>query len=172
MQRAAEEAVAVMPAPERSLAEFASFRLDPMRRAAEISGEEAKNDYATKLEEKLTARLTPLFQEWHAARGGTGTLVVRPDLEKLRIVSSGARFWAGSFAGSSEIELTLVLTDAETGDVIGQPQVGRSAGGMAGGWSVGASDKALLDYIVEITHHYLRTHHGDVAAEAEAEAAD
>ncbi len=160
IEKAANEAVAVMAAPERPFSDFRAFQLAPMRRTAEVSAEEKKVEYATKLENMLAERLQPLFDEWHQSDQGSGALRITPELQSLRIVSGGARFWVGAFAGDSNIEMDLVFNDAETGDLVGRTHVGRNAGGMAGNWSVGASDRALLDYIVEIAHHYMAAHYG------------
>lgn len=51
-------------------------------------------------------KIEPLFSEWSSAATGadrSGRLVVEPQLVSLKIVSEGARFWAGAMAGDSHI---------------------------------------------------------------------
>ena len=73
----------------------------------------------------------------------------------LRIVSGGARFWAGALVGDSHIDLDLVLIDGKTGVVIEKARIRKEAGAMTGAWSIGKSDDNLHDYIAHIVHRYL-----------------
>jgi len=51
--------------------------------------------------------------------------------------------------------MDLILVDKETGEEIGRTRIQRAAGAFAGAWSIGMTDKSLLDYIVDITYQYL-----------------
>jgi hypothetical protein len=84
-----------------------------------------------------------------------GTLVIQPKLQSLVIISAGARFWGGAMAGDSKIDMDLFLIEEETGKKIGVARIDRTASGLKGGWSVGATDQALPDMIVDITYQYL-----------------
>jgi hypothetical protein len=55
--------------------------------------------------------------------------------------------------------MDLVLTERETGQVIAKARVANSADAFAGGWSIGASDKNLLDYIAATAYQYLKDHY-------------
>jgi hypothetical protein len=104
----------------------------------------------------LEAKITPLLGEWRAASGdGSGTLVIQPDAVKLKIVSSGARFWGGALAGESNVDINLRLINKASGKVIANPRIARSAGSMSGAWSIGATDQNLLRYVVDISYQYL-----------------
>ena len=61
--------------------------------------------------------------------------------------------------GESFIDLDLKLTDSATGQVVANPRVRRSASAMGGAFSIGATDRNLLDYITDIAHRYLEVHH-------------
>lgn len=78
---------------------------------------------------------------------------------RLRIVSGGARFWAGALAGGSYIDIDLRLIDGSTNNVIAKPRITKNAGAMTGGWSIGQSDKNLHDYIAHIVHEYFSTNY-------------
>ena len=83
------------------------------------------------------------------------TVEIQPRVVSLRIISGTTRFFAGAFAGQSEISMDLILIDKETGKEIGRTRVQRAAGAFAGAWSIGMTDKSLLEYIVDITYQYL-----------------
>lgn len=51
--------------------------------------------------------------------------------------------------------MDLELKDAATGTVIAKPRVSRSSNAMASGWSVGATDRNLPNYMAEIWRQYL-----------------
>lgn len=70
------------------------------------------------------------------------TLVVDADVQSLRIVSGGARFWAGAFAGSSHMTLMVVAKDS-SGATVGQRAVSDQNNAMGAAWSFGASDRGL-----------------------------
>ncbi len=74
---------------------------------------------------------------------------------KIRVISGGARFWAGALAGDSFIDMDLKLVDGATGESIAAVKIYRNASAMTGGWSIGKSDQNLDDYIVSIVHEYL-----------------
>jgi len=112
---------------------------------------------AQEFERNLQAKLNPLLSEWNAAEseGARGTLSIQTTLTKLKIVSGGARFWAGAYAGDSFIDMDLELVDKATGEQIASTRVRRDADSMTGAWSIGKSDQNLDDYIVSIVHQYL-----------------
>jgi hypothetical protein len=76
------------------------------------------------------------------AAGDADTLAVDADVQSLRIVSGGARFWAGAFAGSSHMTLVVVAKDS-SGGTVGQRAVSDANNAMGAAWSFGASDRGL-----------------------------
>ena len=152
----AVEEVSRMSPPSKKLSSFAQFELSPITMSPEVADGAKKEAYAQKLGGMLEAKITPLLDEWRASsNGGTGTLVVQPDVVNLRVVSGGARFWVGAMAGESSIDMNLRLTDKASGKVIANPRIARSAGAMSGAWTFGATDQNLLRYIVDISNQYL-----------------
>jgi hypothetical protein len=110
----------------------------------------------------MRLRLQPLIEEWGSGSRGaarSGRLVVEPQLDSLRVVSGTARFWIGGMAGDSSIDLDLAFSDADTGQVIAKPRIALNADGMTGGWSVGKSDRNLLEYIAAVSYQYLKDHY-------------
>jgi hypothetical protein len=148
-----------LPPPSRALSSFGSFELAPLEMSDAVRADDRKVAEAKDLETRLHAKLSPLLAEWNAAERSGPKLVIRPKVAGLRVVSGGARFWVGAMAGESSLDMDLALVDASTQQVIASPRIQRNAGAMAGGWSVGATDQNLLDYIAAIAHQYLVSHH-------------
>jgi hypothetical protein len=143
--------------PTRKLSTFADYQLKPMVLSPAVQTEDGKVKIAAQLEAEFNARVQPLIDKWRAAPadGRTGTLVIEPHLASLKVVSGGARFWAGAFAGESSIDMDLWLTDASTGEQVAKVRIAQSADAMTGAWSIGQSDDNLLTYVSSIACQYL-----------------
>jgi hypothetical protein len=151
-----------MSAPSRPFSSFANFELKPMTLSPAVLQEHGKVERAGELDARMHAKLEPLFNEWRSAPRGpvhSGRLVIEPQLASLKVVSGGARFWAGAMAGSSNIDLDLSITDGDTGQLIAKPRISMTADAMAGGWSIGKTDTNLMDYIAAVSYQYLRDHY-------------
>lgn len=158
----AEKEVARLAPPLKPLSEFSGYTLKPVTLSAGVQADADKVAVARELETKLTARLTPLLDSWRAIKPQVprdATLLIEPKIQELRVVSGGARFFAGALMGDSFIDLDLKLTDSSTGQTIATPRIRQQASAWGGAWSVGATDRNLLDYIVDTVHRYLDTNH-------------
>lgn len=147
--------------PSVQLSVFSSYDLRPIVLSNDVTSDKDKVKQAAVLEKKIKDKLEPLFAKWSSSKSSTlsHTLIVRPELQTIRIVSGGARFWAGALVGNSTIDMDLVLIDGQTKKVIAKPRISRHAGAMTGAWSVGQSDENLHDYIANITHQYFLTNY-------------
>ena len=155
VKQVAETEAARLTEPSRSLSSYASFELKPMIFSEGILEEKSKLEEGKEFEANLANKLNPLIKSWNADARGEGTLTIQPELSSLRIISGGARFWAGGLVGQSHIDMNLKLIDATTGSEIANPQIRRGAGAIAGAWSIGKSDQNLDEYIVSIVYEYL-----------------
>jgi hypothetical protein len=158
MNQVAQEESQRLAKPSKPLSSYGRFELNTMQLAEAVTDKADKVAIARQLEEKIKARLQPLLDEWQAAgnkKPNSGMLLIQPKVEQLRIVSGGARFWVGAMAGDSFIDMDMDIIDAESNTSLARPRINRSASAMGGGWSVGATDKNLLDYIAEIAYQYL-----------------
>lgn len=158
----AEQEVARMAPPLKPLSEFRHYELKPITMSAEVMDDEDKIAVSQELGVKLNARISPLLQNWQVRKDQAAKLsdlIIEPKVQKLKVVSSGARFWLGALMGESYIDLDLKLTDSATGQIIANPRVQKNAGAMGGAWSIGATDRNLLDYITDIAHHYLEVNY-------------
>lgn len=161
-QQVAVQESARMRALETPLSTYGTFELLPIAMGSAVASKPEKVEVANQLGQKLEARLRPLLQGWQSsapAERRSRTLVIKPTVASLRVVSAGARFWAGAFLGDSSIDLDLVLMDKESGRLIANQRVNKNANAMAGAWSIGSSDKNLLDYVVDIAYQYLVDNH-------------
>ena len=147
--------------PIKPLSSYSNFKLENMVLNEKIRLKEDKTIVAKDLEVKLRAKLLPLLNEWNSnnSNAKSGTLVIKPQLQQLYVVSAGARFWIGAMAGESRIDMDLKIIDAQTGEEIARPRIMITASAMSGGWSVGATDKNLLNYIADISFEYLRNNY-------------
>jgi uncharacterized protein YceK len=155
---AAQAAGTGLAAPSQPLSTFSDFELKPMTLADAVAKNRGKRTVAGQLESRLRERVQSLLDEWKADKSSTrtgGTLVIQPQLQDLRIISGGARFWGGSMAGGSYITMTLQLIDGKTGTIIASPIISRSSNAVAGTWTMGAMDRNLLNWAVEIARQYL-----------------
>lgn len=149
----------IQPTQEK-LSSFSSFELAPLKMAEAIKSDDDKREYAKQLETKLSSKFGSLFNEWQqSSKASDRSLIIEPELLALRIVGGGARFWAGAFAGDSDIQLKLTIKDTTTNNILGTPVISKAANAFAGGWSIGASDKNLVDYIVDISEQYLKNNY-------------
>ena len=158
----AEVEVARLAPPLKPLAEFRDYDLKPIAMSTGVLTDEAKVEVSKELEAKITARVTPLLESWRIGKGQTGNgsvLIIEPKVQELRVISGGARFFLGAMMGDSYIDIDVKLTDSATGQTIANPRVRRNADAWGGAWSVGATDRNLLDYITDIVHHYLKVNH-------------
>lgn len=146
-----------LPKSSVPLSSFSSYDLKPSLLSDAVKDSESKVVQAAILDQKIRDKVAPLFADWSSSGGSgrTGTLIVQPEIVSLRIVSGGARFWAGALAGGSHIDLDLVLIDGKTGAVIEKARIRKEASAMTGGWSIGKSDENLHDYVAHIVHRYL-----------------
>ena len=143
--------------PIKRFSSYATYDFRPMVLSPAVKSDEGKVQAAGELETTLRAKLQPLLEKWKGAPAGdrSGTLVIEPQLVSLKIVSGGARFWAGPFVGDSSIDMDLLITDQSTGQQIAKPRITRSADAMTGSWSIGKSDQNLVDYIASIAYSYM-----------------
>lgn len=71
------------------------------------------------------------------------TLLVKPKVESLRIVSGAARFWGGAFAGASDMVVRLKMTDAASGIIVHEKVLSTANNPFAAAWVFGNSDRSL-----------------------------
>jgi len=145
-------------APTEQLDHYARFELKPVQLVPPYAGQETNEKARDAVQDNLQQGLG----QWAAQRNAepakaepARTLVIEPVIEKVRFISGGKRFFAGAFAGSSRILLRLRLIDAATGEVVAQPEFYQHARGMAGAWTIGGADNAMLARVASLARVYV-----------------
>ena len=130
---AVDEAARLQP-PTKLLSMYKTFELQDMTFGEAIKAEEKKMAEAREFETAFEAKVGPMLDSWNAADSpsGQGKMSIQPHLARLKIVSGGARFWAGGMVGDSYIDLDLRLVDGDTGVVVADVTVRRNADAMTG----------------------------------------
>ena len=151
--------VARITPPSTKLSGFANDEIKPMTFGAEIQNGAGKLDYGEMLEGMLTSKLSPMLDDWVECGGR------RERDPGDRASAPGpvyCEWWSailgGAWAGSSNINMTFKLTDKENDKVVAVPRIDQVADAMAGGGSSGATDRNLLNYVVDISYHYFVKH--------------
>ena len=150
--------VSSLPPPQERLSSFTDFELLPFDYTSAIKDDADKLRVAAELENKLKARLAPLFIRWHdygATAKRRRTLVIAPVLGRLRVVGTANRVFSGAYAGDSYIELDLQLKTGLTGERIGLLPLRIHADATQSTLTLGSGDRNLIDDVVEITYKYL-----------------
>jgi len=145
------------PAPAERFADFSRFELAPIALPAPYAGQDANEAAKKKIQENVDARLVALLASWNqvGASKPARTLVIEPTITEIKFINGTARFWAGAMAGSSMVVLEARITEKETGRVIARPEFYARAAAMAGAWSVGGADNAMLVRIANRLSDYV-----------------
>jgi hypothetical protein len=157
------------PPPSEALGQFDRYELKPATLAPDYAEHPANKEALVAFQRNLDERVGAWVAEQNAApakRTPARTLVIEPRIEKIRFISGGKRFWAGAFAGSSQLLVKLTLTDAATGDVIATPEFYQHAKGMAGAWTFGAADNTMLVRTASLARDYLQGNHATAQGSA------
>ena len=139
------------PPPREKFADFSAFELQPLQVAAEYQGKEDRA--VAKIQEHLDLMLLPVLKHW-SQPGASRTLVVSPQIEAIKFVGGGTRFFVGALAGSSAVVMKVRYTDKATGAVVAEPQFYQRAAARSGAWTIGAQDNNMLKRIVEVMTDY------------------
>jgi len=63
--------------------------------------------------------------------------------------------FAGAFAGDGQITLKVRIVEQPSGKVIAEPEFYRRSAAMAGAWTVGGHDNAMLQKVAGLLANYL-----------------
>jgi hypothetical protein len=152
------------PPPANALAGYDSYELSPLAMGPPYAGDEGKEKARARIQEFMTTETGAIVEQWNkdaagAARGQK--LVIEPRIEKLKVVSGGARFWAGAFAGDSYVVIRLRIVEQPSATIVAEPEFYQRAAAMSGAWTVGAQDKDMLHRIVLLMDHYLQANYNE-----------
>lgn len=146
------------PPPANPLAGYDKYEILPIAMGPPYAGDAGKEKAKDKIQEHVNAEIGPVIDRWNAdaAGGARGqSLLIEPRVEKLKVVSGGARFWAGALAGDSYVVLKLRISEQPSGTLVGEPEFYQRAAAMSGAWTFGGQDKDMMHRIALITKEYL-----------------
>jgi len=150
-------------AAEATKVKFSEFK------AVEIKESELAKKYqkpgneksAVKIDGMLQSQLKAIFPNLKAipkggefSKGGERTLQITPSIEKIHIVSTGARIWVGVMAGGSDIVMHVDYRDSSTGEVIANPDFWKGNNAWSGGSTWGSTDNQIRDAVVAQIANY------------------
>lgn len=149
------------PPPAMALKTFQRFELSPVAMGAPWAGQKANEEAKGHLQANLDERVKPIVAEWNAAAAGDAprTLKIEPEIVYVRFITGGKRFFGGAFAGGSSVLVKMKLSDAATGEVVGEPQFYQHANAFSATYTFGAMDKHMMIRVSAMVADYLKANH-------------
>jgi hypothetical protein len=148
-------AVPQNPPPANKLEGYAGYELKPVALNPELAGKKNMDKVVAKVQENLQKNVNAVITGWSANAANPQKLVIEPYIESLHKPSGANRFFAGAAAGSGRILMKVKLTEQPSGKVVAEPEFYRSANAMAGAWTMGAHDNAMLEKVTQLLANYL-----------------
>ena len=144
------------PPPKYKFSDFSKFELKDVTIAPKYSAHPANKKAHRKIQENFNNKLGIILEAWNQSQisSSKGTLVIAPEIVQIKFIGGGARFWVGALAGSSAVNMVVVYTEKETGEVVDRPNFYQHANAVVGGWSIGVTDNNMLDRIVDLIANY------------------
>ena len=140
------------PPPAEPFSHFQHFMLEPIKASDEAAHEKSA---LGKISIYMRQRVGTTLAGWENRNQNGRVLDVEPHIVQLKYVSTGARIFAGDFAGSSAVLMRVKFIDAQTGRVIAEPEFYQRAAAEGGTWSFGGTDKGMLARIATVAQQYL-----------------
>ena len=150
------------PAPIEAFSAFDRFELAKVTMSAPYEGQKGNEHAQASFQLNLDGHIQEWLGQKNTAAARTQTprvLLIEPRIEKVKFVTGGARFWAGAMAGSSRILVKVKFTDKESGKVIAEPEFYQHAAGMAGAYSMGGADNAMLERVGKLAAEYIKSNY-------------
>jgi hypothetical protein len=157
------------PPPANPLAGYDKYELAQIAMGPPYAGDEGKEKARARIQEHMTAETGAIVEQWNKDAAGSTrgqSLVLEPRIEKLKVVSGGARFWAGALAGDSYVVMKLRIVEQPSGTVVAEPEFFQRAAAMSGAWTIGAQDKDMMHRIVLLTNQYLQSNYKEAVGGA------
>jgi hypothetical protein len=147
--------VAKNPPPTNKLQGYAGYELKAVTLNPELAGKKNMDKVVAKVEENLKQSAGTVVSGWAVDAASPQKLVIEPHIENLHKPSGANRFFAGAMAGNSRILLKVKITEQPSGKVVAEPEFYRHANAVAGAWTMGAHDNAMLEKVAALLASYL-----------------
>lgn len=147
----------INPPPKAAFSAYRQIELKPIEIDPPYAGQGANESARNSLQSMVVSRLHSQIRRWNKdpSADATGTLVIEPRITQIKFISTGARIWAGAFAGSSAIVMKAKVYEKESGMMIAEPEFYQHANAYAGAWSVGSADRGMLDRMASLLSEYV-----------------
>jgi len=155
---AASMTVPKNPPPANKLQGYAGYELKAVTLSDEAAGKKNVDKVVARIDEGLKQTVNPILTEWNAAAGSAASkqkVVIEPHVVGVHKPSGANRFWAGAFAGNGYVIMKVKISEQPSGRIIAEPEFYRRANAMAGAWTFGAHDNAMLQKIGGLLANYL-----------------
>lgn len=155
---AASPSTMMNPAPASKLQGYGGYELKPVTLADESANRKNVDKVVAKVDENLRNSVDPILKDWNAAAAsasGKEKIVIAPHIVGVKKSSGATRFFAGALSGNSYIVMKVKITEQGSGKLIAEPEFYRRANAMAGAWTFGAHDNAMLEKIANLLANYL-----------------
>jgi hypothetical protein len=131
-----------------SLASFANIEIMPVVIDPPFDTSSANKKAAKKINTYLREHMAEALPTVNALDKSEGsTLLIKPRIKEIKYIGWVARFWAGTLAGSSAVLMDATYLNKDTGQVISQPEFYNHSFRAAGAWTMGATDRLMLDNV-------------------------
>ena len=150
------------PPPAEAFSKFSSFEMKPINVNESCDKQHGADVALGAIQEKLNVRLGSMVKDWNAMKksgSASRKLIIEPVCSDVKLVGTSARIWGGAFAGSSAVVMKVRFTDAGSGKSIAEPVFYQRANAMGAAWSFGATDRDMLDRIVDLIATYTAKNH-------------
>ena len=159
-------AAPVNPPPAHKLQGYAGYELKDVAFDPNLSDKKNVQKVVAKVDENMKRNVQPILQNWNASPNTKASqkIVIEPYITSLHKPSGATRFFAGAFAGDGHINVKVRIVEEPSGKVIAEPEFYRRANAMAGAWTVGGHDNAMLEKVTglkEIAAKHLELKEGD-----------
>jgi uncharacterized protein DUF4410 len=151
------------PPPANKLQGYSGYELKALTVDATVGEKKNLDKVVAKVEESLHHNVDPILQSWNAqaSAGNPQKLVIEPHLTSVHKPSGASRFFAGAMAGDGYITVKVSITEQPSGKLIAEPEFYRRASAMAGAWTVGAHDNAMLEKVAALAANYLSANYSE-----------
>jgi hypothetical protein len=149
---------AMNPAPTVALNTYQRFEMARVAMDAPYAGQKGNEVAREYLQGNLDERVGAVLKAWNEGPAGDAprTLKIEPKMAHVRFISGGKRFFGGGFAGNSWVYVTVRLSDAQTGEIVGEPGFYQKANALGAAWTFGVTDKTMLIRISSMLRAYLQ----------------
>jgi hypothetical protein len=156
------------PPPAHKLQGFAGYELKEVTFEPSLSDKKNVGKVVAKVDENLKQSVSAILQGWNASADAKGEqkIVIEPRITDLHKPSGATRFFAGAFAGDGYINVKVRITEQPSGKLVAEPEFYRRASAMAGAWTVGGHDNAMLQKVADLVANYLSANYTEAVGGA------